>query len=335
MTFIKPTIPARIERIADGLRWVPFGISYLDDALLGIAPRDLMLLGAYSGVGKTQLATHIAMNAARSGKETLFFMLEAHQGEFEDRVVWDELSREWWAQNPYGKDGVQMRYRVWQSGALDDELGDLEQTVREKIKLDLGMVDIVYRGRGFGARQFAEHLSRIEYHSLVICDHVHYFDHDDTNEVQALKASVKLIREAALDACKPVILIAHLRKKDRGNKTGMPDIDDFHGSSDLVKIATEVVLMARADEPTKPGEFGTWLYVPKSRTAGDTHGYAGLVTYNVKTGRYSDKYKLFKLKRFDAPEEVPFELHPRWAKNAVMPESAKAWAPRNIWGDDD
>ncbi|HND85068.1 MAG TPA: DnaB-like helicase C-terminal domain-containing protein, partial [Pseudobdellovibrionaceae bacterium] len=43
-----------------GRNLIPFGISFLDGALDGILPNDLILIGAATGAGKTTLATQLA-----------------------------------------------------------------------------------------------------------------------------------------------------------------------------------------------------------------------------------------------------------------------------------
>ena len=60
---------------------------------------------------------------------------------------------------------------------------------------------------------------------------------DDPNENRAVKNIVKRIRDVSLAIGVPVIVVAHLRKKDRIPRPLAPDLDDFHGASDITKIA--------------------------------------------------------------------------------------------------
>ena len=60
-----------------------FGIKYLDAALHGIKPNDLILIGASSGAGKTELCTHIAKTNAKLGKRVRYIALEAEKNEIE------------------------------------------------------------------------------------------------------------------------------------------------------------------------------------------------------------------------------------------------------------
>ena len=62
---LEETIPAEFREVLLAER--PDFLQKLDDLLRAILPHDLILLGAGSGVGKTQLAMTIAaMNAASS-----------------------------------------------------------------------------------------------------------------------------------------------------------------------------------------------------------------------------------------------------------------------------
>ena len=56
-----------------------YGVKFLDDYLLGIKQTDFILIGAYSGAGKTELAYNIAFENAKKTNVHLF-ALEAKQG---------------------------------------------------------------------------------------------------------------------------------------------------------------------------------------------------------------------------------------------------------------
>ena len=68
-----------------------FGVSFVDDSLLGILPDDLILVGAPSGVGKTQFCVNLALANVSVGKRVHFFALEAGKYEIERRLKWQIL----------------------------------------------------------------------------------------------------------------------------------------------------------------------------------------------------------------------------------------------------
>ncbi len=297
------------------------GIRPLDEMLLGFCERDLVLLGARTGVGKTQLATAIAVNLALRGTRTLFIALEAHHREIEDRALYARLVAQFFVRYPNGKPGINLRYRAWRMGLLDAELGDLEKEVHGELSRTLSYISTVYGGSKYTVDDFVKAIDSAEADiGLIILDHFHFIENPDDNEQRGFKAAAQKIREAALRNRKPVLLLAHMRKTSRGEKNPIPDIDDFHGSSDLTKIATDVIIAARAEEIAGVnGERGTWLYIPKSREAGDAQGYAALVGYDSRTGVYKEEYFLARVRRFSEPEFIQASQFPRWAR------SAKVW----------
>src|SRR5207302_723892 len=83
----------REERIEEGERLLTFGVEFLDLMLGGIALFDLILIGAKTNRGKTELATIIAtMNAAR-GKRVHYIALEAEDIEIERRTKYKLLAK--------------------------------------------------------------------------------------------------------------------------------------------------------------------------------------------------------------------------------------------------
>jgi hypothetical protein len=149
---------------------------------------------------------------------------------------------------------------------------------------------------------------------LFIIDHAHYFDFDDDNENRAMKNLAKNIRDLVLEEKKPVVLVAHLRKRDRANEDLVPGIDEFHGSSDLTKIATRVVTISPGGR-TQDGCYETFFRIPKNRLNGGTNRFIGRVIFDPKVNAYEPKYKIgnANLSRRSGFEELSPELLPEWA----------------------
>jgi replicative DNA helicase len=82
----------RSERRRLGARALPYHHAFLDDYLRCIMPNDLILLGAETGAGKTELARHIGAANARNGKRVYYFALEAEDKEIERRTKYAELA---------------------------------------------------------------------------------------------------------------------------------------------------------------------------------------------------------------------------------------------------
>src|SRR3954469_17207692 len=134
------SMPARLgweereERQRHAKARLRFHVSFLDDCIRGILPNDLVLLGAPSGVGKTDLALHIATSNAREGKRVTYLALEAEPRELERRTKFRIMSELAWAQatDAQRRELSEQDYSTWmfnEHGAYFDSF-DQEATSR-------------------------------------------------------------------------------------------------------------------------------------------------------------------------------------------------------------
>lgn len=300
----------REKRHALAGRVMPFGISYLDDYCVGIHPTDLVVLCAASGAGKTTIAALIAQMASARGKKVHFFALEAFKGEIEQRMLFRELCDVMREREFKGF----ITYQQWMYSTVETPEA-LELEAQRRFEKRVAGMFTYYRGEKFTAdditRRFAEVRASTD---LIVLDHLHYVDSDDANENRALKEITKAIRDAALAMERPVIVVAHLRKRDRKNPRLIPEMEDVHGSSDVVKIATKVIALAPArDNPSgDPSKSNTYMQVVKDRITGAT-GYAAMCEYDLSKLQYSDTYVVGRLS-FSGEEFEDIAKKPHWAK---------------------
>lgn len=276
---------------AEGL--LPYGVSFLDDYLRGILPNDLVLIGAPSGIGKTDLSFSIAMGNALRGHSVAFLALEAEERELERRMKFVLLSKlVHQARHPRASD---LTFIDWLLGRCEDICGDFNAQVDRYITEHLGTLRTFYRGQKFDPSDLASAI--LEIHdtvNLVVVDHIHYVDlGDDTNEARALGDAVKVIRDVSLRVGKPVILVAHLRKRDQRLKQIVAGLDDFHGSSNLVKIATQIVTLDRAYDVEAPKWYlsPTFVSIAKDRRTG-APGCVAMAFYDKRFRVYEQEYTL-------------------------------------------
>lgn len=317
--FSKPYLSLKADRAITGTGRLRYGVSYLDDALSGIFPTDLILLGARTGVGKTQIATQVALANARAGKNVYFFALEAEHGEIEDRLCYREACRLYYEAFPPVVASDYVTYAAYRAAETPESFELCVERTHRSLAVYTASLRILYRDKKFTVDDFVRAFEGVKDDAdLIIVDHLHYFDLEDENEQAGLKSVIRKIRSAALDFKKPILLLAHLRKTNPSAKNELPDIDEFYGHSDLVKIATNVILTARA-ENTDAGldGRGTYIYIPKSRFCPEAYGYAGILNFNLRTGAYDEHYHLAKVRRFSEPELIGSRYEfPRWAKHA-------------------
>ncbi len=282
----------KTERDAHVARELSFGVPYLDDTLRSLLPHDLILLGASTGAGKTELARIIASHNAEKGKRVYYFALEAEPREIERRDKFATLcqlmaEREDWI----GLKG--MNYPDWYRNRCNDMIRHVEHDADRLIATKRKTLFTYYKGSKFGTDDIKRLFLAVQSQAdLIILDHLHYVDIDDDNENRGFKSAIKMIRDLSIGMGRPIILIAHLRKSDQRLKRLVPHIDDFHGSSDIAKAVTHAIQLAPAyDIQVSKGKAATFMYVPKDRHAG-TSGLVALCEFDRRARSYGAKYTL-------------------------------------------
>ncbi len=285
----------REERLENAKGILSFGVSFLDAALGGICKHDLILIGAKSGLGKTQLAMIIAMTNSMAGKRVHYFALEAEKNEIERRLKFARLSIH--MRNHVSGDHDSLNYLDWHNGRLDRFTNEHEPQVEKDLMPVLENLNTFYRTAEFSAESFFAKAEEIKDHTdLIVLDHVHYVDSDDANENRGIKNIVKMVRDVSLGLGKPVVMVAHVRKGDRNGGQLVPGIDDFMGSSDIAKIATKAIMIAPAmDMPTHdPCLWPTYIAPVKCRPDGQRTRYSGVAYYDVRGGIYAEEFSIGK-----------------------------------------
>ena len=292
-----------------------YGIKFLDDALGGIMPVDLTLIGAPSGAGKTGFVTNLALANIRAGKKVHYIALEAYEGEIEDRIQYAILANIYFS-DPNRKH-ARFNMRNWREGKLKHIHLQYMKEFNEQIEC-LKNLETFYYGKRFGIDDFIRNAFLIEDDtSLIIVDHVHYFDIDDENENRGMKSLIKEIRNVQFGIKKPIVLVSHLRKPEKRNAELCADMYEFHGSSDLVKIATQVVTIGKGDMP-KPGVFESFIRIPKNRWDGGVTFYTGKVLFSLKKNAYEEQSKIGILTKGGTQwEELAEERLPDWARKPI------------------
>lgn len=311
----------RAERLKNAKNPCKFGIAYLDECLSGIYANDLIVVGASSGLGKTEIAVHFAITNVLLGKRVHFFALEAEAQEIERRIKYKLIADIFYnVIRRYSNKSID--YADWYSGKIDEDVAPYEAEVDEMLRETYPTLTTIYRNHGdYTIQDFEKQLLAIQDETdLIIIDHLHYFDSDEQNENKAVKEIVKKIRDLALQLGKAIVLISHVRKKDRRWKQLVPSLEDFHGSSDIGKIATKAITLAPcrsgASDKTK---FPTFISVVKNRTGSSRTRCLALTTFDVTKNKYSEEYYLgvetneSEFEAFKSTAQIP-----HWATSAKI-----------------
>jgi replicative DNA helicase len=312
----------RNDRALRGSSLVSFDIPFIDDAIVGVTESDLCVIGADTGVGKTEFATAIAVNASQKARKVYFYSLESDRGEIENRLLYKRVAKHFFLERHRYSNEIHLNYRDFRLGKYEVCLKELIDQQTELIRADLACCEIHYRDGKFTARDFIKSLEQVSQEAdLVILDHLHYFDAMGVeSEIREITRAMDMIRDACLVHKKPVILVSHLRKKDRRFRGPLPTLDDFHGTSNIAKMATIAIILARAyDRELGKGLIPTYIHVAKFRHGGEMIPYVGLTGFNCKDHTYADNYYLCKVSK--AGEEIKAiedqKDLPWWATNAT------------------
>lgn len=322
-----------LYRKVDGLNRCYYGIDYLDDALLGISPKDFVVIGAKTGVGKTELGRLIAFHNAKIGKRVLLYALEAEPFEIHRRIKYQLIADQFFKNRNSFPPDFYFSYAKWSR----DEFRDLKQfdmfeeaAIKQLEKLLDSMKVIYTTSADFSKGSLVNTYETLKNEfDLVILDHLHFLAPEESEtETAHIRDTVCRLRNLINTHGLPVVAFSHLRKEDRGSKSVVPTIEELHGSSEISKQANHVVTLAPAytlpsavsdNETVTPYPGTTLLHVAKSRNGerGCTK-YAVAIQFNSETNRYDPGYSPYRINRHHdelVPVKAEEEIEPWMKKN--------------------
>jgi|6_EtaG_2_1085325.scaffolds.fasta_scaffold05018_8 replicative DNA helicase len=286
-----------------------YNLVYLDKTLYGIAPAELVIIGADTGHGKSFLANHIALTNAQQGRKVYLFSLEGHKNEVINRWKWSIICREYY-KDPIGLD---MKYALYELNGIPG-IERYDKKAEEEL---LGYKDNLFifdRSTDLTVPILTQQISAITDADLVVIDHLHYFDMlNDKSETQNISEIMKAIKGLTEDYNLPVVLVSHLRKKD--GKRGLPDNEDLMGSSNIAKIATTCIFISSNPENhnLSKGIYATHFRIGKSR-AGASTTLAAEMYFDSRKNRYEEGCTLGKVINGSYKE---LDEYPDWALKLI------------------
>jgi len=300
-----------------------FGISCLDDCFVGIKKNDLIVCGAPSGTGKTEILTNIACNNASKGKKVYFFALESYPREIERRIAYKIASNKFFEDENRPK--IRISFMAYENNMVDKAFKpyaifgetEAETLYRENLKICL-------RGKnGYNVNHFVEEFSELNLLAdLILVDHINYFDQiGKMSEYENLTYAAKKINEMVNIHSVPVIVAAQLNRNWTKDKPIVPDLDSIHGTSNIAKEATKVFFITKNKSENQPRAnylSPTYIHAAKNRSNGDTNKYVLEVNFDFRNNSYEQNYFIGELSydRTSINKYLQFENKPCWAKSA-------------------
>lgn len=246
---------------------IKMGFPSLDTPLNGLKPKDYVIVGARTSVGKSAFALQVALNAAHAGKSVLFFSPEMTS----EQLVWRMLSLE---------SGIP--YSILTS---DKELKGEEQDTLRDADVTVKMLNVTIDDRP-SQNVTSVKLKSIEHQGdsrgldLVIVDYIQQLCEGDDD-----KASVTIVsrglKAIAKDLEIPVLACSQLRRR-YGQEVRKPDKSMLRGSAQLENDADAVLLIWN---PTKGDHSKKEVFIDKHRNGplGQT-----MMSFDKNTTRFEE-----------------------------------------------
>lgn len=298
---------------------IPFRIGFLRDIAIGMLDIEHVVLGAPTGAGKTTIAASVAKSESAAGGRVAYLALEAHENEIEQRLLFQEMARLAWERRVASFTELeQFTYASWCHGRCGDIVAAVRQDALIRFRNDCRGLRTLYRTGRFTRDDLVRFMKAVSGEvDLIILDHLHFIDDGDDDEVRAMKRTVKAASDCIQDMRTPVMAIAHLRKIDVRSKRLIPHIADFHGASDITKVATKVITVAPAWDHERQASYlaPTYMHVSKDRLVGEQN-YTAVLGFDLRSSTYHRPYELGRLSPDGAKWEAVKAVDlPWWAEN--------------------
>ncbi len=259
----------------------PTGFSDLDRTLVGMAPGDLVLIGARPGMGKTSFAMNIAVNVAKKQKiPVCVFSLEMSAEQLTSRLLSSEAL----------VDSTTLR-----RGSLSrDDWRRLAEASSVLSECDIYIDDT----SGITIAGMRAKLHRMKNVGLVVVDYLQLMQSDRRidNRVQEVADISRGLKLLAKELGIPLICCAQLSRGPESRQDKRPMLSDLRDSGAIEQDADMVMFLYRGEyyKTTGAAEEEAEVIVAKNR-----HGSVG----NVPIG-WIGKYTKFLTKEHDGVTEA-------------------------------
>lgn len=238
------------------------GYPSIDNALQGMRPGQMVVIGARPGVGKTSFALNLCVNAARAGASVVFFSLEMSKVEIAQRLLAAE------SQVSLSEiRGARIQENQWPDllaatgtlSSLDVQIDDTAGTTVTEI------------------RAKARRLLHEKQNGIVIIDYLQLISpppgrsraDSRATEVGEMSRGIKVM---AKDLGVPVVALSQLNRTVEGRTGKRPQLSDLRESGSIEQDADIVILLDRstsdeeAERQDRPDKGVTQFIIAKNRS---------------------------------------------------------------------
>ena len=220
---------------SDGrLQGIATGLSDLDQMLGGFRASDLIILGGRPSMGKTALATGMALAAARSGKKTLVFSLEMSAEQLTNRIISAEiglssnrLEQGWISRAEFERIAIEIRENI--AGLplfIDDQPALTIEAIRTRARR-------LARSGGLG---------------MIVIDYLQLIGQGGKraeNRTQEISEFTRKLKALAKDLNIPVLVLSQLSRALEAREDKRPQLSDLRESGSIEQDADVVMFVYR------------------------------------------------------------------------------------------
>lgn len=284
-----------------------FGYNFLDDALTGIFPGELIVIGGSTGTGKSTLAMNVCHFAANKGHKVFVFALEDRIEDYGMKAIYFKMNQI--AKMEEGTDKETYSWNLYRKNCYDNELFlRRKEKAIEQLKNDNISFIKVDKRLNFATLEKMIDEEMKDGTELFLIDHLHYFDLDSsslgrTNYIENFIVDLRTMQRRNKAR---ILLICHYRKLNNE----LPTLDSFKDSSSISQNANYVINLFRdrGESASKIGKksndsinsalsqlktstekryIDTFFLIPKSRNPNGESTI--IVKYDKMKGEYLDK----------------------------------------------
>lgn len=236
------------------------GIARLDNALGGMHPSDLVIVGARPGVGKTAFSTTVCLNIARLGKKVGFFSTEMSVIQLTSRMA--SIQAHIAAKKLRDADLSEQEYTRLTAASIALKNAYIKICDKPSIKAS----EIIHQSKLWqmnGGMDFiiVDYLTRIR------------SDNPSGNQNLDVGEIVTQMKNIARMLKIPVMVLAQLNRNSESRADRRPRCSDLRDSGIIEQEADQILLLHRPEyDPDNPDNAYSEIIVDKNR-----HGECGIV----------------------------------------------------------
>jgi len=222
---------------------VRFGLTELDRLTAGMRPKEMIVVGARPGMGKTAFAMAVALRAARQGRAVAFFSMEMDAASLMRRAL-TSMAYE---------DGHNVAYEALRKGGLKES--EKDALIKANVHFN-NMPLWIHEGRDHKPSALLSEARRMQAQAeklgtplgLVVVDHIQKVvperDAKGNKVAETTEVSDALQKMAGALNC-PVMALSQLNRGVEGREDKRPELRDLRESGAIEQDADLVLLLHR------------------------------------------------------------------------------------------